>query len=450
MGNPDVKLVKVGVSTIAPSDDDSNRVSTISSDSTRVSSSGRIQSWTAAALVLSYFVFSVSLYTVLNQEATKIFWFLFLTIATLVAGTTTLEAYDGLTPLKEARKGTSSFETAGQKFKTNDDALPLVDVVFDLDDSHTHHDLNAIRHVRRNLLYPEYLIRVNVLCREHGHVHALVSDTLDGLGAAGVRLIAVPQHTMASLSGRLAHLLSENGTIAASIVAVFSGDQRPHPHSVRIAVDRLQQDDKIDLVQGRTVRVSQAKGFSIFAALANIEHDMVYALLQPGRAMTWGLNVANDTNSYWRADILRAAASATAGVSRSGHDLGFAAASQGARTVNDLRVICFESCAHSYSGYIHKQALEARDWALAAVRYTLLAFKKHTSRDGAVLGKWRLKSRFGLIYELLVLRIVSHAILQYLCMALALLFTQTPRTTLGFAYLIYFPYPISEWLMATG
>nr|POE65013.1 hypothetical protein CFP56_34681 [Quercus suber] len=415
----------------------------------RVSLSGRIQSWTAIALVLSYFVFSIALYTVLNQEATKVFWFLYLAIATIVAGATALEAYDGLTPLKEALKATAKFEKDDHKFKTSDDALPLVELVFVLEQGKAS-DLNAMKQIRNTLLYPSSLVRINVLCHEHSIAHALANDYDGSLEMAGVRIYVTPPHAQNSLSARLSHFLQAAGPMAASIMAIFARDQRPHPHAMRIAVERLMQDSKVDVIQGRTVRVPQGRRSSFFAALANIEHDMMYALLHPGRAITWTFNAALDSNAYWRTETLRAATGATVGVARTGHDIGFTAVAQGAKTVNDLRLVCFEPCPATYASYLNTQATEARQWVLAATRYTSIAFRKSSPKDGSAAGKVSGKSRFAVIYELVMLRIASHAIVQYLCMALALLFTETPSSTLQFAYLIYFPYPISEWLMVGG
>nr|POE76125.1 hypothetical protein CFP56_59605 [Quercus suber] len=440
--------VDVNVAPLMPPSRDPFTTHTVP-DRPRVSISGRIQSWTAVALVLSYFVFSIAFYTVLNQEATKVFWFLYLAIATIVAGATALEAYDGLTPLKEALKATAKFEKDDHKFKTSDDALPLVELVFVLEQGNAS-DLNAMKQIRNALLYPSSLIRINVLCHEHSIAHVLANDYDGTLEMAGVRVYMTPPHAQNSLSARLSHFLQAAGPMAASIMAVFSRDQRPHPHAMRIAVERLMQDAKVDVIQGRTVRVPQGRRSSFFAALANIEHDMVYALLHPGRAITWAFNTALDSNCYWRTEALRAATGATVGRARTGHDIGFTAVAQGAKAANDLRLVCFEPCPATYASYLNTQATEARQWVLAAIRYTSVAFRRNNAKNGSPAAKIGGKSRFAVIYELVILRIASHAILQYLCMAFALLFTEAPSSTLQFAYLIYFPYPVSEWLMVGG
>ena len=454
MSKPKANTADVEVSQLPQNSQYSSRLERFESirtrTRTRTSLSGRIQSWTAAALLVSYLVFSVSLYSVLNQETTKVFWYLYLTIATLVAGATALEAYDGLTPLEEARKSIYRLEKDDQKFKTSDHALPLVELIVDATNGCDTDELNAIERIRTDISYPESLIRINTLCGENVQADPAGSVFEDHYGAAGVRTCGIPSRANGSLSSRLAYFLQANGIKSSSIVAIFSGDQRPNPLAVRTAVERLVQDNKIDVIQGRTVQVPQGRTYSISAALANVEHDMDNALLRPGQAITWGLNIADNTNTFWKIEALRAAVRLTSAVSRDGHDLAFAATSLGLKTVSDLSIICFRPCPSTFSGYLNKRTTTAREWSLAATRYLSLAFRKHAPDHGASPVNWSLKSRFAVIYQLLLLRIASHAVLQYLCLAIALLITRTPKSTLDFAYLICFPFPISEWLIVGG
>ena len=51
---------------------------------------------------------------------------------------------------------------------------------------------------------------------------------------------------------------------------------------------------------------------------------------------------------------------------------------------------------------------------------------------------------------LLLARLGSHAILQYFSLALALLFSEAPKSTADFSRLIFFPYHISIWLIVSG
>jgi hypothetical protein len=80
--------------------------------------------WSPAIFMASYFVFSISIYTLSPRAAVKVLWFLYLTIGTILAGTTLLEAYDGLSLLRAARKTVEKFTSAGCKaMATSESAL---------------------------------------------------------------------------------------------------------------------------------------------------------------------------------------------------------------------------------------------------------------------------------------------------------------------------------------
>jgi len=417
----------------------------------RTTKVGLIQRWTPTALLLSYFVFSIAFYTVLSHHSRKVFWFLYLVIATIVAGTTCLETYDGLTPLKEARKAVAKADDDGWKFKTSDEALPTLNLIFDFGDEDVPADLHDITtHLPDDLPYPSNKVVVNVLRTDNTGSAAVDYVGIDRPSSA--RIITVPAHAAASIPSRIAYCLALDAPNAASsITAIFSGNERPHPHAVRRAVERLVQDKKVDIVQGRTILVPE-KGF--FSLLASLEYDMFSALLKPGSSVTWGLSYPNDTNAYWRTDALHAAATASATVINSGNDLGFMALGRKARTAHDLKVVSYLPGPTGISSFWTSQVCMARELAVATARYTTLAFKgvlkRHKGEKSDAGSKWTFKTRFAILWKLPVMRLVSHAIVQYFCMAWAILFTNAPSSTADFARTIYFPYPISEWLIIIG
>ncbi|WPG99056.1 Hypothetical protein R9X50_00186100 [Acrodontium crateriforme] len=417
--------------------------------------SAKIREWTALALIISYFVFSIALYTVLDYEATKVFWFLYLAIGTIVAGTTALEAYDGLTPLREARKAIQKAEKERQLFKTAENDLPVLELVFDLVDRNGSGDLASLKQLRNSLLYPTFKVRINVLCRENSAVHALACDFDESLERSGLRIQAIPHYAVFSLAGRISAFLASTAVHGNAIVAIFGADQRPHPHAIRHAVERLLQDNKIDVVQGRSITVPKGGSPSLFSSISNLEHDMLHGLLWPGRSLTWGLSVANDTNAYWRAEKLRDASTASAVAPRNGMDLGYTAAGQRTRTVYDVWVISYQPTPNTFRRYLHSRAQLAREMTVATVRYTKLTFSRNlpagiSKENKPAVGKWTLKTRLAVLYTLPILRLVSHATLQYFCMALALLITRTPTSIEDFSRTIFFPYPISIWLIIGG
>ncbi|TKA22640.1 hypothetical protein B0A50_07649 [Salinomyces thailandicus] len=409
-----------------------------------------IQRWTPTALLLSYFVFSIAFYTVLDDYSRKVFWFLYLAIAFLVAGTTCLEAYDGLAPLREARNAVAKAENDGWKFKTPDEELPILNLIFDMGEQDVAQAFREIIHLLRGVTYPAHKMVINLL--QQGNDHASV-DYIGNDTSNMARIVSVPAHAAASISARTAYCLALDAPGAAtSLTAIFSGDERPHPHAIRRAAERLIQDKKVDIVQGRTVLIPQ-KGF--LSTFASLQQDMFSALLMPGRSVTWSLSYPSNTNVYWRTDALHGAATASGLVSSTGNDLGFTALARKARTSHDLKVISYLSPQPGFVAFWHANTRMAREYAMATTRYTTLAFKglfqRHKGENQPDPStKWSLKTRFAILWTLPVMRLVSHAILQYFCMAWAILFIDTPSSTADFARTIYYPYPISEWLLVGG
>ncbi|KAI7352577.1 hypothetical protein KC354_g11933 [Hortaea werneckii] len=410
---------------------------------------GFIQRWTPTALLLSYFVFSIAFYTVLDDYSCKVFWFLYLAIGTIVAGTTCLEAYDGLTPLREARKAVAKAESDGWKFKTADEELPVLNLIFDLRSGDIAESFREIMQLLRGFTYPSSKVVINLLRTGYD---LPACDYINNDISCVSRIITVPEYASASLSARVAYCLAVDApSSATSISAVFSGNERPHPHAIRQAVERLVQDQKVDVVQGRTVMVSHG-GFT--GMLASLQQDMFSALLMPGRSITWSLTYPGDSNTYWRTDSLRAAATASAVVSSDGKDLGFTALARKVKAAYDLKVIAYVAPPGGFKSFWHANTSWARQSSMATTRYTGLAFKglfkRRKGEQADASTKWTLKSRFAVLWTLPIMRIVSHAIVQYFCMAWAILFVDTPSSTADFARTIYFPYPISIWLIVGG
>ncbi|KAK5125519.1 hypothetical protein LTR85_000630 [Meristemomyces frigidus] len=412
----------------------------------RARKTGAIQRWTPTALLMSYFVFSIALYTILSDHSRKVFWFLYLAIATIVAGTTALEAYDGLTPLREARKAVAKADGDGWTFKTADEALPTLNLIFDFGDEEIPQDVRPITHLPEELMYPDHKVVVNILRKANGPSAAM--DYIGHEKPSSAKVITIPTYAAASLSARVGYCLALDApNTASSITAVFSGAQRPHPHAVRHAVERLLQDKKVDIVQGRNILVPRGGFFSRMSTLGN---DMFSALLYPGRSVTWSLSVAQDTNSYWRTDALHAAVTASATVACDGMDLGFTAVARKARTAYDLKIISYAPGPTTVAQFWALQVHVARELAVATTRYSGLAFMRQKGEKSDAGNKWTLKTRFAVLWTLPIMRFVSHAIVQYFCMAWAILFTSAPNSTADFARTIYFPYPISIWLIVSG
>ena len=377
--------------------------------------------------MVSYFIFSISIYTMLPEEGTKVFWFLYLAIGTFLAGTTLLEAYDGLSLLKLARKAVAKTAKTGWK---DDEKLPHVELIVEESQLGGYERARALRDC---IVYPEEKLRITVLPNQG-------DDT--------------------ALFEHLCHRQDQQSGPLPEITAIYRADQNPHPHAVRHAVDRLTTDKKIDLLQSRSV-LTWPSGVSlvraIYSSLASLQHDTIYGLLLPGRTLTWGLPLSYGTAIFGRTPVLQNAMRSMGGapLRQNGVALAFSALAQNTKAAYDMSVITFTECPDSITGCTRLQIRETIQWA-ATMSYLSLAFTKakataaSTEKADAKSPSRTFKQRFCIVYTLLLTRLGSHAILQYLSLALALLFTQTPDSAAEFSALIFFPYTISLWLIVSG
>jgi hypothetical protein len=385
--------------------------------------------WSPAIFMASYFVFSISIYTLSPRAAVKVLWFLYLSIGTLLAGTTLLEAYDGLSLLRAARKTVKKSTSAG--WEANDAELPHVELfLYDVQDD----GYERVRALRASVVYPQDKMRITVL-PDHGDDAALVNH-------------------LCNIQDRQSGPLPE-------YTAVFRASDSPHPHAVRHAVERLSSDKKIDMVQSRSV-LTWSSGVSFFRAvyssLAAFQHDATYGLTLPGRTITWGLPTSHGSAIYSRTSALQNAVRTLKDPAsrHSGPAIAFSAYAQNSKAAYDMSVITYTQCPTTLLGCSRMQIQLAAEW-VASFPYVKLAFTKSratstaSEKSGtATITRRTLKQRISILFTLLLARLGSHAVLQYFSLALALLFSETPQSTAEFSRLIFFPYQISIWLIASG
>lgn len=391
--------------------------------------SGLILRWTPIIFMASYFLFSICIYTLLPEEGVKVFWFLYLTIGTLLAGATVMEAYDGQSLLTSARKAVAKTAKAGWQ---EDLKLPHVELVVV---ETPNGGYERIRALRETIVYPEEKLRVTVLA-EHG------DDT--------------------ELLNHLCQNQDRQSGPLPEITAIFGAADSPHPHALRHAVARLTSDKKINIVQSRSVLTwptGVPTGRAIYSSLTSLLHDASYGLLLPGRTVTWGLPLSQGNAIYARTSILQNAARSVQAVSHrhNGPALGFAALAQNTKAASDLSVITYTQCPPTLRGCCHMQIYAAAQWA-ACLPWLSLVFTKakqpaetKASVDASAKPPTRtFKQRLCILFTLLLRPLAGHSVLQYFSLSLALLFTQAPSSAADFSKLIFFPYPISIWLIVSG
>ena len=88
-----------------------------------------IHEWTPFLLVLSYFIFSTSLYIFCSERLIDIFWFFYLTGNFFIAGSTFLEALMSLEPCRDARLVVQRLRENSWVFPTPSHELVFLDLL---------------------------------------------------------------------------------------------------------------------------------------------------------------------------------------------------------------------------------------------------------------------------------------------------------------------------------
>jgi hypothetical protein len=85
--------------------------------------------WGPFLLLVTYFVVSVFLYSVLPKLVIQIFWFVYMTSNFYIAGNTVIEACLSLTLIEQARKAVKKVKQNNRVFPTNNQDLPMIDIM---------------------------------------------------------------------------------------------------------------------------------------------------------------------------------------------------------------------------------------------------------------------------------------------------------------------------------
>lgn len=85
--------------------------------------------WTPFVLVFTYYVASTAVYTSATEGTIKVFYFFYMAVNFYIAACTVIEAFLGISPLRESRKAAIEVDQNGSQFPTPDDELPVIDIV---------------------------------------------------------------------------------------------------------------------------------------------------------------------------------------------------------------------------------------------------------------------------------------------------------------------------------
>ena len=392
-----------------------------------------IEEWTPWALLVLYFTYSTFFYMALPKDATKVFWYFYLSLSFLVSGTVTIEASHCITPSKDARRAVRRLRETGH-FPTPDEKLPTLDLVI-VAYLPNEKDIikKQIRYALREIVYPKEKITVNVVYNTPYPIEPLETE-LQELMKQYTNLNVVKVTKSKSKADNLNHFLAHEGK--ADIIGIYDTDHYPHPHGPRWAAERFCRGDGTDIVQGRCVVYNYDDSW--VTKLISAEFDMIYAVFHPGRANEQGFGLFGGANGYWRASLLKQLKMQEHMLTED-IDSTLRAFAAGAKMVHELNTVSYEQAPSTVKAFLKQRLRWAQGWFQVTIRHATLA-----ARQGAPGAN--IKSRVGIFVLLVFREIFFYVLTQFSCLLFGNFVLNTPRR-ISQVYDSLFGYPLSGWIL---
>lgn len=372
---------------------------------------------------------------VCSEKLIEIFWFIYLTTNFYIAGNSFVEAWMCMAPATDARKARMKVEANGWVFPTPDDKLLHLDlIIVAYLPNEKDIILDRVHYALEKIIYPKNKITINVVYNTPRSIEPLETELRNlSVEHSNLRVVKVPNSTSK------AHNLNYFFTLhtGSDIIAIFDCDHYTHPYGPRWAIERFMSNPKIDIVQGRCVVFNAAVSF--MTGMVSVEFDKIYAVSHPGRSALWGFALFTGSNGYWRSSFLRELRMDDTMLTED-IDSTLRALSRGAHIEHDLNVVSYELAPVTWLALWNQRLRWAQGWAQASMRHIILTFNKPTR------GHRNKRMRFGLLSLLLIREMSYYLVTQYCCLVLSVIILHFPKTPTAFARLIYFQYPISQWL----
>ena len=328
-----------------------------------VRASAWLHDWTPFLLVTTYVIVSLCVYCVCSEGFTAVCWFVFMTSNFYIAGSTVVEAFISLTPVREARRAVMKAEERKWIFPTRESKLPIIDLIIvaylpneqDIVMDRAHYAVEKI-------VYPRDRIRVNVVYNTPRSIEPLETD-LQNLMIKHPNLRVIKVLGSTSKADNLNHFFSLD--TGADVIAIFDCDHYTHPYGPRWAAERFVSNKKIDVVQGRCVIFNTQESW--LSALIAVEFDKIYAISHPGRAAMWGFGLFTGSNGYWRASLIK-------DLKMDGHmltediDSALRAVARNAKTVHDSNVISYELAPATWMAFWKQRLRWTQGWTQASIK----------------------------------------------------------------------------------
>ena len=400
-----------------------------------------ISDWTPFGLVVSYYVFSVCMYMYCDDSLIAIFWFIYMCTNFYIAGGTVLEAFFSISPCREARAVVSQAQEKDWLFPTPHRDLPVLDIII-VAYLPNEQDIILDRAVYalEQLDYPRDKIRINILYNTPKPIEPLETQ-LNQLPKhySNVRIIKVPNST--SKADNLNYFLTLD--TGSDVIAVYDCDHYPHPNAPRWAAERFKADPEVDIVQGRCIVFNAADTF--MTSMIAVEFDKIYAVSHPGRSTMWGFGLFCGSNGYWRTSLLREMKMDESMLTED-IDSALRAFSRGCKTVHDLNVTSYELAPTTVGAFWKQRLRWAQGWAQASARHMKMVYNRVHDPLREEHAKRSFTARFGVLSLLLIRESSYYLVTQYTCLVASFVVTKFPRSAEELSRLVYFQYPVSQWL----
>ena len=394
-----------------------------------------LHDWTPFILVVTYYIASVCIYLVCSEKFIAIFWFIYMTSNFYIAGSTVVEAFVALNPIRESRKAVQNAINKDWKFPTPDDKLLVLDLIIV---AYLPNEKDIIMdrtlYLLEKIIYPKDKIRINVVYNTPRPIEPLETE-LWNLAAkhSNLRVIKVPGST--SKADNLNYFFTLN--TGADVIAIYDCDHYPHPYGPRWAIERMISNKKIDIVQGRCIVFNSDETW--MAAMIAVEFDKIYAVSHPGRAAMWGFGLFTGSNGYWRAELLR-------GHKMNGDmltediDSALRAVAENRKTVHDSNVVSYELAPVTWQAFWKQRMRWTQGWTQASIKHIFMTWNKPIKG-----GQRGFVMRFGLFSLLFVREISYYLVTQFTILVFTFVVTRFPTSPISLAKLIFFTYPVSAW-----
>ncbi|KAH7356165.1 N-acetylglucosaminyltransferase-like protein [Pyrenochaeta sp. MPI-SDFR-AT-0127] len=400
-----------------------------------------ISEWTPFGLVASYYVFSVCLYMYCSEGLIAIFWFIYMCTNFYIAGTTVLEAFFSISPCREARKIVTQAQEKNWLFPTAHNNLPILDLII-VAYLPNEQDIIMDRaiYALEQLDYPRDKIRINILYNTPKSIEPLETEMHQlPLQYDHVRIIKVPNST--SKADNLNYFLTLN--TGSDIIAIYDCDHYPHPNAPRWAAERFMAESDVDIVQGRCIVFNTNDTF--LTSMIAVEFDKIYAVSHPGRSTMWGFGLFCGSNGYWRTSLLREMKMDESMLTED-IDSALRAFSRGCKTVHDLNVTSYELAPTTFGAFWKQRLRWAQGWAQASMRHMKMVYNGVHDPLREEHAKRSFTARFGVLSLLLIRESSYYLVTQYTCLVFSFLIVKFPSSGAELWKLVYFQYPISQWL----